>query len=293
MWFPFRNVVLLATLPLVVSCSDRRSLEELQRVLGTVQDEAPTLPDDPLHARYEEVERLFARGLTPVDLPERVSMRPGSPLQRSMRLRGDTCHVVAAVAEPDRVDLQLIVADADGEELAADRSRDAFPVVPSFCPPADGLYSIRLQVRGGEAEVLWNVWPVREDAALVGGLLALRDRWAPAGRATGPMHRGLLAEGGRLDVPVALLPGTCYAVVARAQDEGVDLDLALLDARKQPLLRDIALDATPVLPRYCPEQAELLHLRFTMFSGRGPFHWQVFEWPAQADATQGNPGARP
>jgi hypothetical protein len=274
------GLALLAALAGVVGgCRDRRGLEELERALGTVQDAPPAPPDDPLLARYLQVERIFAAGLAPMDLAERVRISPDVAVQRTVRLDPALCYVIAAVAIPDHVRLRVSVYDREGQAVAADRSPDAFPVVPSFCPSDAELVTIRMTVRGGEADLLWNLWPIRDEASAHRSLESLRRAWSIEGTPLGPVQRGLLAEGGTLDVPVALLPGSCYGVVARAESETADLDLAWLDARRRPVQRDIALDGQPVLPAFCPEIAEMHTLRLTMARGQGAFHWQIFQRP--------------
>jgi hypothetical protein len=84
-------------------------------------------------------------------------------------------------------------------------------------------------------------------------------------------------DGDAYEVPVALLPGRCYAIVLVSDLEARDIDLVLSDGEGNPLVRDLGTDAEPVITEICPRSARAHRLEILGYDGGGVMWWQLFE----------------
>jgi hypothetical protein len=117
------------------------------------------------------------------------------------------------------------------------------------------LVGVACGVRQGEIEPRW---------------LAVHNTLAAMGMAqVGPVHRGSLAEGRDVRVPVDL-PAECTTVVAIGGPGVSDLDVGVLDADDKLVVADATKDAQAAV-RVCPEKAGRFTLLVRMTRGAGEY----------------------
>lgn len=265
------------------SCKRFRTIEELEESLGRIEavdpDQARPSGGDPLAARFDRVRRLFApTGSTPFGERVRFELSPRSPYDLVVELGPPVCYTVIATAVDDSLDADLRLDGPDGQPVAIDASPDAFPVIVAYCPEAAGPHAVRVTAARGSGEVMLGVFALPQQSAdATRRLEALRARYAPTARALGAVAGARLAPGERHSQPVALLAGRCYAVAAVGADTVEDLDLTLIDEHETRLVRDLGVDAEPVLERFCPERGGAFRVVVEPYQGAGEVWWQVFE----------------
>lgn len=277
-----RYAALGLTLCLASSCDEFRNLRNIEEAQGVdttaSADQAPT-DADPLQSGFDRVCRLFLQsGATPIIADHRIALERGETHDRVLKLSIGSCYSFVAFADGVGFDPDLILDSPGGQTVARDVSPDPFPVIASYCPIEPGFYALRVRSARGEGEVLYGAYELVGPSAQAERRLAeLRDRYLAEARALGPANRVGVPQRGDHEMPVALLPGRCYGVVAVSDIAAVDIDLALLDGTGEPLARDIGLDAEPVIQEVCATDARAHRLRIEGYDGGGVVWWQLFE----------------
>ena len=263
----------------LTSCRRYRTLEEIEEALEPLEDgEALASPDDPLEAGVVRLKRLFAQDGEAV-LEREVAVEARADL--TLTLEAGECYTFAAFAQGE-ADLDLELTEPNGLPVAADRSPDAFPVVAGYCAPETGTYAMRLSTPRGALDARAAAWRLPNDGRRLAleALETIRRQRFAEGRAMGPVQRAYVAERRTRRVPIATLPGRCYAAAAIGDSGLQDVDLAWLGADGRALLQDIGVDARPALAPLCPTEAGARHLEIAAREGEGVVYWQLFDWPS-------------
>ena len=203
---------------------------------------------------------------------------------RVVALRGNGHFAVAAFVLPEGP------AAAAGEAGGtADGPQEAPPVTPNRQVLAWRAFTERLSP-AVRAFAAWAVLPRgTATAALpalhrVGGgdddFIARRIRSVHGRLGNGAtpvtnVHRGELGTGEQSEVPLAVVGGLCYLVVAAGVPSVRELDLYLLDSFGTERARDDSQDAQPDL-RFCPATSGRMTMRVRMFHGYGRYGLQAF-----------------
>ncbi len=278
--------LLIAALICVSGCRNYRTLEELEesaaRAEALATDPEFASPSDPLVASFERVRRLYvAHDAVPLAGEERVALERGQDHDALIPLRQGTCYTFIAHGDAD-LDVDLVLQDPGAQTVAFDRAPDPFPVIASWCAPSTGTYRLQLHAARGSGEVLFGAFALPVVTAEAARRLeALRAQHFPDAGAAGPVLSERLMVGEETSVPLATLPGACYAIVAVGDALVTDLDLVLTDDRGAILTRDLSTDATPVV-RYCAEAGGNVRLFLRPYAGAGVVWWQVFQVPQGA-----------
>lgn len=157
-------------------------------------------------------------------------------------------------------DVDLLIRDASGAEVAAALEEDAAPRL-RFTPGETGRYTIALRVaRAAPGGIYAALAVLREGGAAVRaeGLAAAIQRVVQAGEATDRqlgaryhdaedqwcLFGAVLAQGEDLALPLALESGR-HAALAAAEDPAEDIDLALQAQDGAVVAADQATDANP------------------------------------------------
>jgi hypothetical protein len=269
---------------------------------------SPRVPVEAVAARLaRSLPPLRARGLEPVGEAEYETLAEGGVLRRSVRLERSRCYVILARGDREIADLDLILFDPSGAEIARDLEGDAEPRL-EHCPAETGRHTIELRPYEGAGALGWMllVGPGREPAGSAGeGTPAA----AGADEAAAPVERpdpvaalgaaaaglasrgydpplflvrgGFLAPGESRGHEIVLGPG-CTVVLGTAADPGVDLDLYLaredgevvdVDTRVQPMARVAA----------CPARSRLFRVTVKSYGREGTYALATLHPPEDVD----------
>jgi hypothetical protein len=92
-------------------------------------------------------------------------VREGAPAAtEGFSAHRDECYRVFAVAEPNVVDLDVVVRSSRGAAVAADHGEDAWPIVQPdrpFCPLEDDRYTVEVTAKRGTGKFAAEVWVLR------------------------------------------------------------------------------------------------------------------------------------
>lgn len=279
------TAILVATcLALSAGCRNYRTLEELEeseaRAEALATDPQFAAPDDPLVAQFERVVRLFVdTDATEVIPPRRTTLERRGEHDLLLSLEADRCYAFVAYAHGERIDVDLDLYDPSAQLVAFDRAPDPFPVIPAWCAPESGTYHLQLVASQGSGDALVGAYALPaglSDAAR--RIESARATHAEAARALGPVLHASLAERETLSIPIATLPGRCYAVAAVASPGVQDLDLVVVDDHARLQTQDVGTDAAPVIRRVCAERGAPLRLELRTYAGAGDVWWQVFTY---------------
>jgi hypothetical protein len=72
-------------------------------------------------------------------------------------LVGSACYALLAVGESDSTDVDLLLVDARGAEVAEDSSRQAVAAI-EVCPPRDGRYTAVVRMYAGSGGFAFQVF---------------------------------------------------------------------------------------------------------------------------------------
>lgn len=263
-------------------CDRFRGLLNMESASPAIEDRpsAPTpLSDGSIESGYDRVRRLFLQpDAVPIIADYRVALEAGQTHDRILKLSVGSCYAFVGYGQGDGFDVDLQLDGPDGQAVAQDVSPDPFPVIPSYCAPGGGFYALRVRAASGAGDVMFGAYElVGPSAQAERRLTELRDQYLSGPRGLGPVGRVGVPIGGNHEIPVALLPGRCYAFVAVADVGADDIDLELIAGNGDILARDIALDAEPVITEVCPTSARTHRLVLSGYDGGGVVWWQLFE----------------
>jgi hypothetical protein len=97
--------------------------------------------------------------VTPIHLGRQDQDDP--PERLTFRAHRKRCYRAFAVGAPQVIDLDVAIKDQKGNLLAADVSRDRFPVVPPrgpLCAPKSERLAIEISVAEGRGEYFFQLW---------------------------------------------------------------------------------------------------------------------------------------
>lgn len=277
------NPTLLIVAALLILAGGCRGCDRVERITETAARvtegarvvEGPTDPADRAFGRAQSVH--IPLGSTPIGEPGRVQPEADTVHRSSMQLVPPVCYAFVATAINERVRVRIRVVSDAGEELAADRD-DGTAAIPSLCPstPVDATVEVSSDPPGIEMSFGSFALP-QSDAEAARRIGEIAAQSLPGARALGPIQTGYLRERDGESRALAILPGQCLGVVGVTSGGITDLDLILEDARGEPLMRDLAVDAEPVITGFCADRGQSLRLVVEPYLGNGRAWWQVFE----------------
>jgi len=261
-------------------CRDHRSIEEIEQVLEALGEEADRDKlDDPLEAEHARVRRIFVSRSSGLVTTHEVDVARGARRELLIELEEGGCYTWVATALPQSVDIDLTLTAPSGRVVASDRSPDHFPVLQNVCADEAGAHVLRILTLTGTGRAMVSVHRIFDDAMLDAAerLSELAGRYLTDARPVGPVHSTTIMRDGTHEVPFAVIPGVCYGFFVVSGTGVEELDAALIGATSARPLRDIGTDASPAIPRYCPQVGGTVRLRISMYRGEGAVFWQVFE----------------
>ena len=213
----------------------------------------------------------------------------------SLTLTADKCHIFGAVGGPDVSDLDLYLYDRDGNEVAADESQNASPVV-QVCPQQNDSFRLDVAMRGGSGpyRVLHGVSPAVGAEAMRGldtvartRLRTVVDRIHLAQlEPLGPPQTAELRARGVRRFQHSLAGGQCLLFVAVGSQGVVDVDLYVLDPAEQVVGRDDQPDAMPTV-QFCAAQDGVYSIDVRLIEGGGSFTLLQYRTAPPATAAGG------
>lgn len=113
---------------------------------------------------------IARRGFQPTGDPTRLNLGAGGRVRAPFPVTPDRCYTFGAFADGDLVDVNAVIVDAAGDEIARDLrgERDALVQV---CPRVATTLAVEAQAARGEGAVVLQAWSA--DSAAVGGPTAL------------------------------------------------------------------------------------------------------------------------
>gem|GEM_PF-2853597 len=213
----------------------------------------------------------------------------GKPHSLTRPFEAGQTYVAFATGATDTGNLDIVVLDADGNELTADRDDDNNPAV-SFVPPVDGNYELRLELdsdgdefgamvvmrEGGlriEPEVLQGAFQTLMDNATAvsikveemgfpNGLLFHEKDWALTGT--------VLYPGEAIRQRNITLEPNSAVFSAVAHDETMNIDLEIIENSTGRTFADTEPDANPLVIVDSPLSESTYDMRVIYGEGEGP-----------------------
>jgi hypothetical protein len=223
---------------------------------------ATTRPTVTLTDRLERASQDMVRGgMQTASTPLRGSLLQDGATSHSVRLNAGTLYRMVGVCDGDCPDLDLVLLDPSGSQVASDLASDDTPEI-AITPSRSGLYSVRAvmatctrQPCGYMVGVYQGSGDIRPQprpepsiswAEQARTLLRRLEDGFGLGLAQEPWTGSLRARATR-DLTVYLYAGTQYTIAGLCDQDCGDFDLTLLDERGRQVTSDVATDATPVL----------------------------------------------
>lgn len=265
-------------------------------------------PRVPFRAVEEQLARsralLRARGLLPQGAPALESVAEGEAVRVTVPMESGRCYVVVGRGGEGLRDIDLLLFDDAGAEVARDLEGDAEPTI-EHCPAEAGTFTAELIAYEGAGAVglmvLAGPVPEREEgepapvpeeparepaspetpqsgepvAALMGLARTMAERGY--GQPTIVVRDGYIAPGEVRSHDVLLAPG-CSIVVGAAGRAEADLDLYLSDASGQPLDRDTGIHPMARV-RACTEAPAIHRVTVKSYGRRGTYALAVLPAP--------------
>lgn len=244
-------------------------------------------------------QRLGSDRFQRVGEPQGVVVEEGGDTMRELNLRQGYCYAFASLGGQGAGDTDLFVLNADGEDLASDRSTDVDALV-RFCPQNSGTYTLKAQMYEGSGPVFIAGWwqqqqaqqnvdpapsaPVIAASATTSGTvddayaLLDADMQARGYEGYGEAARGELQQGQTRNFGVNLEGGKCYAILAVGAGTVRNLDLIVADPSGSPVDQDVAADNRPIV-RVCAEDSGEYRMQVKMTEGSGAFVYHAYRWP--------------
>lgn len=201
-----------------------------------------------------------AWGLSLVGSVSTTQLFQGGKVRFPVRLPAGSRFVAAALCDERCGDLDLLVFDSSGRQLAADVEPHAEPVVSftTILPGEHDIWAVMASCRGTEPCTL-AVGLFREEAAppalgrdMTERLAAYRQELEREGFAELlPFYRGQLGLGQETGFTLTLAEAADYRFVGACDNDCGNLDLVLFDPTGREVARDRMADAIPYL-RYAP-----------------------------------------
>jgi len=206
-------------------------------------------------ARWDSI--MTDEGLTPRIAITTGSLNQGASGTVTMQLDGGANYVLVGACDDDCGDLDFVLYDPKGQEVARDTDTDAFPRV-SVTPPQSGTYRVQVSMPGCTSSPCryavegFSSAPAVQDDQWAAQVRQLLDQASTemAGRGFQPTHRvytGSLNAGASDSVSVDLVRGGDYRIVGVCDNDCSDVDLALFAPSGAALTSDVLTDDVPIL----------------------------------------------
>ncbi|MFO0627894.1 MAG: hypothetical protein U0325_20115 [Polyangiales bacterium] len=113
---------------------------------------------------------IARRGFQPTGDPTRINVGASGRVRAPFPVTPDRCYTFGAFADGDLADVNALILDASGDEVARDL-RDARDALVQVCPRVATTLVLEAQAARGDGAVVLQAWSA--DAAAVGGPTAL------------------------------------------------------------------------------------------------------------------------
>lgn len=171
----------------------------------------------------------------------------------SVRLRAGVRYAIVGVCDEDCKDLDLVLYNGAGRELASDVGEDDVPVV-EITPDRDGVYMARAVMANCGAEPcsyglgLFSSSVDRFERQVREQLSSAAQKLGKSGFAlTHTIHTGELQQNGDENVAVELDRGRAYLIVGVCDNDCKDVDLRLFNAAGKEVDKDVERDDYPAV----------------------------------------------
>ena len=171
----------------------------------------------------------------------------------TVRLRAGVHYAIVGVCDEDCKDLDLVLYNASGLQVASDVEEDDMPVV-EVTPDRDGMYTARAVMATCGAE------PCSYGLGLFSSSIdrferQVREQLAKAAQKLGrdgfvlthQIHSGELGPNQEEDVAVELDRGRGYLIIGVCDNDCKDVDLRLLNASGREIDKDVERDDYPAV----------------------------------------------
>lgn len=248
------------------------------RIYTSDADLVLKLPDESTgESLARSMEAVF---LPPSDMPsaaQRISLAPEKEVQWNQPLGANEClHLLARLdGPPSGQPLGLRIRNEEGKILAADEENDGVAAISSWCSTSEQVLRVEAQSSiAGELLVTTQVTPGSPTEVRISDHA---QRWLPGFRAVGPVHRYVLANNQRVELPIAMRNDACYGVVVAADGGLEDIDVRLLSLTGEQMALEVSTAADAFVGPYCPVHDSVVRVEFRAYKGQGAFDWQVFD----------------
>lgn len=171
----------------------------------------------------------------------------------SVRLRAGVRYAIVGVCDEDCKDLDLVLYNGAGRELASDVGEDDVPVV-EITPDRDGVYMARAVMANCGAEPcsyglgLFSSSVDRFERQVREQLSSAAQKLGKSGFAlTHNIHTGELQQNEDENVAVELDRGRAYLIVGVCDNDCKDVDLRLFNAAGKEVDKDVERDDYPAV----------------------------------------------
>jgi len=229
--------------------------------------------------------RMRAGGYEPLGSPFEGTLGVGEIAAEPLQLSRGSCYEIDGLARPDGIrDLDLMLNDLTGNRVAEDRSESNDPRI-SFCPEVSGSYALQIQAYdggGGYAVHSYRLGAAAREIPGVAGRLAsaygrmAAELFVKGFHGVGAPDRRPAESDRQNSHPLTLQFGSCYAIVALASADDMDIDVEVRDY----LLRSISVDVggeTDARVFVCPDRTAEYFATVTVARGSGQYMLAVFE----------------
>jgi hypothetical protein len=218
------------------------------------------LPSSVFGQSPAESVRAFATSASGFLLRDRLeegALEAGGEFVFPVELPVGADHMVVGFCGPDCGNLDLVVLDPAGMEVASDHLPDAQPAL-MIRPETRGLHQVRVEMvacaegacdfavgilEGGTPEGLASGAERMEDRLGLFRLELTRDGYAEVGMP----ESGTLNQGQEIQFPANLLADLDYVIAGVCDNDCENLDLFLLSPSGQEVASDVLSDAVPLL----------------------------------------------
>lgn len=228
---------------------------------------------------------LLARGYRASGTPQDAELSQGATHQASFELAAGSCYAFLAVGAGQISDVQQVVSDGRGREVARDLGASVQSVV-RYCAASGGNHTVALSSPrgGGPVRVGLYQWNGSTDGPFgLSGLGAVRfhevstllqqEGFEPDANVM-PGSGRLAREGQHAQETIELDANICVAVVVIGGDGVENLDVTL-NRRGSAVSADSSQDASPAV-RYCTSESGDYEIDVEAAAGAGEYHYLVY-----------------
>ncbi len=275
-----------------VGCARTQAAAPSTVAQGPVDGEAQGAVSPALRARLAEMtEALARRGVRFQAVFGSGFVSHGAPVTTPIAVAAGRCVSVVALASGGVRDLDAHLYDPNGELVVEDVETDAHPTVQLCASENRTLYHVLEAYEGQGVYAVAGFETDRAGLDAVGQVLGGRPGTAGGGVAArsdlerrmnefrdGLAQRGFQGAGdpgsvtfdapGTMRLPFAVTPDRCYTLAGFADGPLGDLDLVVVDAAGDELVRDVS-PARDAFVQLCPRVATTLSVEVRAAAGTG------------------------